>query len=127
MSSLVLVPPPIAWSDASFYTLRWSDEWARATYRRLAETWGVDDGRDVDLRRRIRIYRRQSLSLLREAAGAILGRSAAERFDDTLDGWLTAAARRRRDRVLAGRAALVPQQRPAETPGTEPARVFAPR
>lgn len=113
-----LVPPPIAWSDAPFWVLRWSDEWGRATYRRLAETWGADDGRDVDLRRRIRVYRHQALPLLRVTAGAILGRSAAERFNATLDEWLTAGARRRRERVLAGRAALVPRQPPADAVGS---------
>lgn len=114
-----LAPPPITWSDASFYALRWSDEWARATHRRLAETWGANDGRDVHLRRHIRVFRRQSLPLLRAAAVAILGRSAAEQFDATLDSWLTAAARRRRERVLAGRLALAPRQRPAETACSE--------
>jgi len=57
-----LLSPLLAWSDLRFYALRWSDEWAHATYRRLAETWGADDGRDVDLRRRIRIYRHQTLN-----------------------------------------------------------------
>lgn len=104
-----LVPPPVTWSDAPFYTLRWSDDWARTTYRRLAETWGSDDGRDVDLRRRIQGYRRQSLPLLRELAGMVLGAGAALRFDRWLDGWLTAAARRRRHCVLAGRAPLSPK------------------
>jgi len=108
-----LQPPPVAWPDAPFYVLRWSDEWARSTYRRLAQTWGANDGRDVDLRRRIRVYRHQSLAPLRTIAGAILSRSAAERFNATLDSWLTAAARRRRERVLAGRAALAPRQQPA--------------
>ena len=108
-----LQPPPLAWSDIPFYILRWSDEWARASDRRLTETWGAIDGYDVHLRRHIRVYRRQSLSLLRTAAGAILGKPAAEQFDATLDSWLTASARRRRKRVLAGRVALVPRQRPA--------------
>ena len=104
-----LQPPPVAWSDLPFYLLRWSDEWGHATYRRLAETWGADDGRDVDLRRRIRAYRLQGLPLLR-AAAAILGESATERFNAVLDSWLTAPARRRREQVLAGRVALAPRQ-----------------
>jgi GT2 family glycosyltransferase len=104
-----LQPPPVAWSDLPFYLLRWSDEWTHTTYQRLAETWGVDDGRNVDLRRRIHTYRRQGLPLLR-AAAAIFGESAAQWFDAVLDNWLTAAARRRRKRVLAGRVALTPQQ-----------------
>lgn len=116
-----LVPPPVTWSDAPFYALRWSDEWVRATYRRLAETWGSDDGRDVDLRRRIQGYRRQSLPLLRDVAALLLGRTAAARFDAALDRWLTAAARRRRRRVLAGRTPLAPNGMPASTEVSLPA------
>jgi len=107
-----LQPPPVAWSDMPFYLLRWSDEWVHTTYRRLTETWGAVDGGDVDLRRRIRVWRHQALPLLR-AAAAILGESVADRFDAVLDRWLTAAARRRRQRVLAGRVALVPRLPPA--------------
>jgi len=102
-----LQPPPVAWSDLSFYLLRWSDEWTRSTYRCLAETWGSHDGYDVDLRRRIRTYRRQGLPILR-AFASVFGESAAKWFDDILDSALTAAARRRRRRVLAGRPALAP-------------------
>ncbi|HUO44245.1 MAG TPA: glycosyltransferase [Burkholderiales bacterium] len=107
-----LQPPPVAWSDLPFYLLRWSDEWTRATYRRLAATWGARDGHDVDLRRRIRAYRRQGLPLL-HAVVALFGEAVAARFDTVLENLLTAAARRRRRRVLAGRAALAPQSPPA--------------
>jgi len=105
-----LQPPPVAWSDLPFYLLRWSDEWTHTTYRRLAEAWGANDGRDVDLRRRVRLYRRQGLPLLYMVVAAILSEAAVDRFDMIINNWLTAAARRRRAQVLAGRAALMPQR-----------------
>jgi len=35
-------PPPFAWSDLGFFSLRWSEDWSRRTLEHFCEKWDVD-------------------------------------------------------------------------------------
>ncbi len=37
-------PPPFAWSDLAFFSLRWSEDWSRRTLEHFCEKWDVDRG-----------------------------------------------------------------------------------
>ena len=35
-------PPPLAWSDVPYFTLRWSEEWLQASVERFRAKWSLD-------------------------------------------------------------------------------------
>jgi len=37
-----LPPPPLAWSDLSYYTLRWSEIWIEASLKHFHDKWNLD-------------------------------------------------------------------------------------
>ena len=96
-------PPPWGRGDRSYYLLRWSDAWARATQRRFAEQWDLPAD-DRMLRAQMHWTKEHRWLLLRtllNVCGREFGRFLRRRLGDRLDGMLE---RRIVSRELARRA-----------------------
>lgn len=95
-----LAPPPIAFSDLPYYTLRWSDEWALASEQHFYRKWSAEYT-DRVVRFSLE-HRRLGLRRLRRAMLATVGWRRSHRFSDWLDATLIAIAKHRGARVAGG-------------------------
>lgn len=111
-SIVTYVPgPPLAWSDLAYYMLRWSDEWERASFRRLIEKWNLTEDRYFQSHYRNLGWRRR-MSLTKPLSRAL----AFGRAGTPLEGVLGAIDKVLNRRITAGYA-----RREARRPHSPPA------
>ena len=72
-------PPPLAWSDLRFFSLRWSDEWSRASIQHFRAKHGIEPTYRQNLddyrKRRQRILFDPVFDAVRKVAGRNVGRA----------------------------------------------------
>ncbi len=68
-----ITPPPLAWSDVSYFMLRWSDAWNRASLRHFREKWQMTEQDPNNHYAFVTEYRKLALWPLRRVIRSLLG------------------------------------------------------